>query len=127
MRTPRRAQWLCFAIALSFLSPAALAEGNKKSKKKKSIAECTSYDERELEDENGVEMTITNSCEAKLSCGIKWTLTCAPHTKRAKKTRGAVVFDLESGTSDGTTATTETCGFDGWEITDVTWSCDPAP
>ena len=123
MRTPRRrAQWLCFAIALSSLAPSALADKDKK--KKASIADCTSFDERELDDDAGVELTITNSCEAKLSCGIKWTLTCGPGSKRSKKIRQAAVFLIDSGMSDGTTASSEACGLDGWEITGVSWTCD---
>ena len=118
MRTNRRVQWPCIAIALAALSPSALADSKKK------IADCTSFDERELDDDAGVAFTISNQCEATLSCGIKWTLTCAPRTKKSKKTRQSEVFVIESGQSDGTSALAE-CGYDGWEITDVSWSCDP--
>ena len=122
MRTSRHhGRWLCIAIALSFASPAAFAEG------KKSIADCTSFNERELDEEAGVDFTIDNKCEVKVSCGIKWTLTCAPGTKKAKKTREQVAFEIESGMSDGTTASTEACGYHGWQISDVTWSCEPTP
>src|SRR5262245_25148995 len=102
----------------------ALAMGVALPESKKSIDDCASFSETEREDD-GVDFSITNQCEAKLSCGIKWTLTCAPRTKKAKKTKGAVVFELEDGQSDGTTATADQCGFDGWELTDVTWSCEP--
>lgn len=106
--------WLWLAVALG----SALPES------KKSIDDCTSFSEVERDD-GGVDFAITNRCEVKLSCGIKWTVTCAPHTKKAKKTKGAVAFELDDGMSDGTTASTEQCGFDAWEITDVSWSCEP--
>jgi hypothetical protein len=92
---------------------------------KKSVNDCAEFSERENEDAGSVELRVTNRCEAKLSCGIKWTLTCAPGTKKAKKTRGAYAFELDDGQSDGTTVSTEQCGFDGWQIADVSWSCEP--
>ena len=107
------------AIALLCVSTPATA--------RKSIADCTSFSQRDLEEDGGVDFTIDNKCEVKVSCGIKWTLTCAPGSKRAKKSREQVVMDIESGMSDGTTASAEACGYDGWEISGVTWSCEPAP
>src|SRR5262245_25963865 len=112
MRTfRRRARWLAIAVALSCLAPAALADNGKSKQKQKKpkISECTKFEEIELSDDAGVDFQITNSCEARLSCGVKWTLTCAPGTKRAKKSKNGAAFEIESGMSDGTTATTEEC------------------
>ena len=114
-------RWPLVAVAVASLCPSALAD----SPHKKKIEDCASFDQRELDDDAGVELTIANRCEVKLACSIKWTLTCAPGSKRAKKSKGGAVFDLESGTSDGATASAESCGFDGWEIADVSWSCKP--
>jgi hypothetical protein len=115
-------RWPTVAVALVLVCPSALADGHHKMK----IDDCTRFDQTELDDDAGVQFTIQNKCEVKLSCGIKWTLTCAPGTKRAKKTKEGAAFDLESDTSDGTTALADGCGYDGWEIDDVAWSCEPA-
>jgi hypothetical protein len=114
-------RWAPIPVALALLCPSALADGHHK----KQIEDCTSFDQTELAEDAGVQFTIKNTCEATLQCGIKWTLTCAPGTKKAKKSKGAVTFELDEGTSDGTTASSDACGYDGWEIDDVTWSCEP--
>ena len=123
MRPLRRARWLAIAIALSFLSPAALADSAKK--KRKSVAACASFDQRDREDEDGVDFVIANSCEIKLACGVKWSLTCAPGTKKAKTTREAAAFELEDGKTEETTASADRCGAGSWELTDISWSCEP--
>jgi hypothetical protein len=133
MRSHTRARWLLAAVVLCSISPSVLADGDDGDKRpqrpkkapKKSIDECASFQQLDREDEDGVDFSIHSSCDVKLSCGIKWTLVCAPGSKKAKKTREAVAFELEYGASDGATASAGTCGFEGWEITDITWSCDP--
>src|SRR5262249_29161363 len=123
MRRLASSRWVSCALALTLSSPAVLADTHRKHR---SIADCTSFGQHEREDDDGVDFTIRNACPAKVSCGIQWKLTCAPNTHRAKTTRGAASFELEPDTSDGTTASTDECGIDGWEISDVSWSCKPA-
>jgi hypothetical protein len=129
MRPHTRARWLLGAIVLCSFHPSVLAEDKAKKKpKKQAVDDCTSFTQLDREDEEGVDFAIHSTCDVKLSCGIKWTLVCAPESrKKSKKTREQVAFDLEYGASDGATASAASCGFDGWEITDITWSCEPVP
>jgi len=115
-----RWRWLTIAIALSAATPATAGK-----KTRNSVAKCASFDQRDREDETGVDLSVTSACEPKLACGIKWTLVCAPGTKRSSRHREGVAFQLENGQSDGATASAERCGADGWEISDITWSCEP--
>jgi len=80
----------------------------KKKKPKLNIDDCASFTQLDREEEDGVDFAIASSCEVKLACGIKWTLVCAPGTKQSKKTRGAVAFELDTGGSDGATASAGT-------------------
>jgi hypothetical protein len=122
MRSIRRARWLFCAIALSTLAPNAVAD-DQTSKKKKSVEKCASFDQKEVED--GLELSIESSCAPKLACSIKWAVTCAPDTKREKKTWGGAAFELEDGQSDFATASASVCEDDSWAIGSITWSCDP--
>ena len=123
MRSPRRARWLAFATALSFFTPAALADSGRK--KRKSIDSCASFDQRDRADEDGVDFVVANSCEIKLACGVKWALTCAPDTRKEKTTRHGAAFELEDGQTEATEASTAICGNASWEIRDISWSCEP--
>lgn len=126
MRPHTRARWLLGAVVLCFVSPSALADDKAKKKRpKQSVDDCATFHQVDREDEDGVDFSIHSTCDVKLSCGIKWTLVCAPGSKKLKRTREQVAFELEYGGSDGATASAGTCGFDGWEITDITWSCQP--
>lgn len=123
MRSQRRARWLAMAIALSTLAPEALADGDQPAKKKKSVASCATFDQKEVE--VGLELTVASSCAAHLACSIKWAVTCAPDTKREKKIWEGAAFELDSGQSESATASAGACEDDSWEIASITWSCDP--
>jgi len=125
MRSLRRARWLAVAIALSTLAPDALADDQPSKKKKRSVASCATFDQRDRSDDAGVELSIASTCEARLSCSIKWALTCSPGGKHEKKTWEGAAFELDTGESQGATASASTCGDAGWEISSITWSCDP--
>lgn len=129
MRSPRRARWPICAVALSLVavSTSVLADSKSSGKKspKRTIAACTSFDQLDRADEDGVDFSITSSCDVTLACGIKWKLTCAPESKKRKTFREAAAFSLPTGTSAGVTASASRCGHDGWEIGEITWSCEP--
>jgi hypothetical protein len=95
-------------------------------KHKRSLADCTTFSEHDRDDGGGVDMSVASTCEAKLSCGINWTLTCAPGTKREKQVKQGYAFDLDNGQSDGTTASSDVCGDEAWSVGDVSWSCAPS-
>lgn len=129
MRSPCRARWSICAVALSVVavSPAVLADSKSSGKKpsKRTISACTSFDQLDRADEDGVDFSITSSCDVELACGIKWKLTCAPESKKRKTFREAAAFNLTTGTTAGVTASSARCGHDGWEIAEITWSCEP--
>lgn len=128
MRPLSRARWPICAVALCCLSPSVLADaGGGKKKKDRSIDSCASFTQTDREDEDGVDFTVASSCDVKLSCGIKWSLTCAPGTKKAKTFREGAAFELDTGTSETATASTARCGHTGWEIAEITWRCEPVP
>lgn len=122
---------LCAVVAMgvaALCAPSAVADADNpkpRKPKRQSVADCASFDQRDRADEDGVDFTIASRCEVKLRCGIQWALTCAPGTKQAKKTRQGVAFELENGHSEAVTASATTCGFEGWEISDISWSCQP--
>lgn len=126
MRHPTRVRWLlASSLAVAALSTVSTSAADPKPKRSKSIGDCASFDQRDREDEDGVDFTIGSRCEPRLACSIKWSLTCAPGTKKAKKIREGVAFELDNGQSESHTASAAACGFDGWVIGDITWSCDP--
>jgi len=123
MRSLPRGRWLICAIALSTLAPNAVADDQSAKKKKVSVERCASFDQKEVAE--GLELTIASTCKAELACSIKWAVTCAPDTKREKKTWAGAAFELEEGQSDFATASASACEDDSWEIASITWSCDP--
>lgn len=128
MRRSARARGPFCALALLSvlsLSPTVLAEGDKKPPKK-SLESCTSFGQHDRAEEDGVDLSVTSTCEIKLQCSISWAVTCAPGTKKAKRTRGAATFELDTGGTDGATASAAHCGVYGWEVADIKWSCKPA-
>ena len=124
MRTTSRVRWASLALALSILVPTQLAAADGKGKR--SISECTSFDQKDRDDEDGVDMTIQNSCSVAVACHIKWDLTCAPESKkhRSRKTESHA-FALDSTNGITLTASSARCGDDSWAIDEISWSCDP--
>jgi hypothetical protein len=128
MRPRPRAWWPICAIAIcSLVSTVADANKDEKKKKRQSIKECTTFEQVDREDEDAVDFKVSSACEMKIACDVRWSLTCAPGKKKAKKSRHAETFELEPAGSEMVSASAAECGFDGWEIADITWSCDPAP
>lgn len=96
--------------------------------KQRSVAECTSFEQRDREAGDGVDLTVTNACGIAVSCSVEWTLTCAPESKKHRvRTRSRQVFALEgSGTPAQTVpATAASCGDAGWQLTNIVWQCTP--
>jgi hypothetical protein len=126
-----RARWATFALALCLAMPAQLAIADDKpaktEKKKKSLSECTSFDQRDRDDETGVDFLINNSCTVPVACSMQWTLTCAPESKkrRSRKT-DSHDFRLAADAGVTLTASTDRCGDDGWSLDNISWSCAPS-
>jgi hypothetical protein len=124
MRTTRRARWALFALALSLVIPTQLATADKK---KRSVDDCTSFDQKDRDDEEGVDFSIQNSCSMPVACSLQWTVTCAPESKKRKsRKRDSHSFQLDASNGITLTASTARCGDDGWQVDDISWSCAPA-
>ncbi len=128
MRPSRpRASWPGIAlVTLCILSPAALAQKSSKKKAGKSLAACTSFDQVDRDDEDGVDLSVSSTCDVKMSCTIKWRLTCSPDSKKKRKsTWEGYSFELEGIASGQTTAAATSCGNNSWSIDSISWSCQP--
>jgi hypothetical protein len=133
---------VCLALAAFIMalgSPAAAQPKKKKAKKKTPVSVCAHFDQVDKEDD-GVDLVVANRCDIKLSCSVSWTLTCLPAESRAgrsQRNRGApetpkvsrsqhgAAFELDVGSDQSTLASPTACGYDGWVLDDVTWSCQP--
>ena len=137
MRSIHRARWATLALALSIALPAQLALADKKTesgsadakkkKERKSVAECTSFDQRDREDEDGVDFSVSNSCSMPVSCSMRWTVTCAPDSKKRRSRKSdSKSFALDADNGITLTASTARCGDDGWSVGDISWACSPS-
>lgn len=137
MRSIRRARWASLALALSIALPAQLAAADQKTggssgtaakkKERRSISECTSFDQRDREEEDGVDFMVTNSCSVPVACSMRWTVTCAPESKKRRSRKSdSHAFSLDASNGITLTASTARCGDDGWSIDDISWSCAPS-
>jgi len=121
MLRPSWARWAICALAISVCVPAALA----KNKSKKSIADCTSFQQNDKE-EDRVEITIHNSCAIPVDCSLSWRVVCAPDSvKRRSVHDNSKKFLLTSGTEQTNEADPAVCGDDGWAIESIKWGCEP--
>jgi hypothetical protein len=91
-----------------------------------SIATCTSFDQRERDDE-GVDLVVANRGDVRLACSVSWSLTCQPAEGRSRKSQHGEAFQLATEATSTTAITPEACGNDGWEIANVVWNCQPDP
>ena len=123
MRSALWARWATCALAISIGIPAFPAFGGDK---RKSLADCTSFDQADKGDD-GVQFTIHNTCTIPVDCAITWNLVCAPdsHKRRAVHANTSKL-SLTVGGAESADATTSTCGDAGWTIQDVQWSCQVA-
>jgi hypothetical protein len=132
--TSRPARWATLALALSLAVPAQLAVADqkpgtakKKPRPRKSIAECTSFEQRDRDAEDGVDLFVNNGCTVPVACSMQWTVTCAPESKK-RRSRKSESHDFALDASNGITLTASTarCGDDGWSIDSISWSCAPS-
>ena len=97
-----------------------------KGKKSRSLAACTSLDQKDLDDESGVSLTVKNECDVAVQCSMSWQLVCAPDSKSRRHTsKEQSAFRVESSTDQSRTASAGSCGSDAWAIADINWICQP--
>jgi hypothetical protein len=119
MRSTSWARWATCALAISICVPALAGSG------KKSLAECTSFDQKEKGDD-AVELTIKNTCTVPVDCSISWRVVCAPESKKRRAVHpGSSKLSLSEGGALSAQASATVCGDDGWAIEAIEWSCQP--
>lgn len=116
------AKWATCALALSITTaiclPVALAN-------KRSIAECTFFDQQDKDDDK-VEFTIKNSCSVPVDCSISWRVVCAPTSKKRRAVHpGSAKLALADAASQTALASAAICGDDAFTIDSIQWSCQP--
>jgi hypothetical protein len=119
---------LCAVVLALVCSPAVAGPRKSKAAKKTrvSIASCTSFDQRDRDDD-GVDVVVSNQCEVRLACSVSWSLACVPAAGKTRRSQHGQAFSLAIEASETTSITPEACGNDGWEIDNVSWSCQPDP
>lgn len=120
MRSHSLARWAACALAISICVPAAFADSGKKS-----IAECTFFDQTEKGDDK-VELSIRNACTIPVDCSITWRVVCAPDSKKRRAVHpGSTKFALAEAASQTANASAAVCGDDAFSIDQISWSCQP--
>lgn len=119
MRSTSWARWATCALAITIAIP-ALADHDRKS-----VAECTSFDQEEKGD-SAIAMTLHNSCSVPVDCTISWRVVCAPESKKRRAAHPSTTkVSLATGATSSAEATANVCGDDGWSIDSIEWSCQP--
>jgi hypothetical protein len=112
-------RWLSFALVLLASSSLVFAEG------RRSLASCTSFDQRDKDDVS-VQFTIKNSCTVPVDCAITWRVVCAPQSKKRRAVHAkSVKLALTEASSSSAEASAAVCGDDAFEISGISWSCQP--
>jgi hypothetical protein len=84
------------------------------------VARCVKLDQ-----ETGtqtLDVSLTNSCAAALSCSLGWVVRCGSG-RRGTTHKGSETFTLGEGLSQTVTASAAECGHESWRIGGIRWSC----
>jgi hypothetical protein len=86
-----------------------------------SASDCLGFETRDAD--KGIDYSLRNACEKKLSCNVSWKLSC----EDTKGTTTAVSskserFQLSGSDEHVVHASADVCKA-GWRIDAVTWSC----
>lgn len=120
MRSTRWARWATFALAISICVP-ALA----KSAAKKSLADCTSFQQTE-KDEATLSLVLHNSCSMPVDCKVTWRVVCAPDAPKRRATHAnAQKFTVKEGAEMALEVSAAVCGDDSFTLDQVQWGCEP--
>jgi hypothetical protein len=83
---------------------------------------CVGFEKSDAE--KGVDYSVKNSCDKKLSCEVKWKVSCENGEGKVTQSRSdSARFDLP-GTNEHTVQASASDCKAGWRIDDVTWSCN---
>ncbi len=112
-------------LVLVVTSSSVFAQPSKAPRSKKSVAECATFDQTDKGDD-GVALSVRNSCAVPVSCTMSWTLVCAPESKKRKSLhKEAASFTLADGAAESRDASPAVCGADSWSLENIQWSCAP--
>lgn len=124
MPSRRWARWATCALAMSICVP-ALADRDTGARAKKSLSECTSFDQTE-KTEVALDLSIKNSCTIPVDCSISWRVVCAPDSKKRRSVHPASSkLSLVEGATSSAQASAAVCGDESWSIEAIEWSCQP--
>jgi hypothetical protein len=122
MRSTTWVRWATCALAAMILAPAALAGG---SGAKKSLDDCTSFEQVETSEE-AMDLTIKSTCSIPIDCTVSWRVVCAPDSKKRRSThRSAAKMVFPTVDTKSTQASAAVCGDDPWVLDSINWACEP--
>ena len=89
-----------------------------------SANDCVGFEKRDAE--KGIEYSIKNECEKKLSCSVSWKVVCEDaHGKVTQSKSANERFRVAESDEHTFVASASECKVD-WRIDGVSWSCDEA-
>ncbi len=75
--------------------------------------------------DKGIDFELKNNCDKRLSCAIKYTVSCENASGRTtSSTKKDAKFGVEAATTHHEKASAASCN-DGWKVEDVSWDCAP--
>jgi hypothetical protein len=117
----RRLGSVGLALFSALLATASM--GSASAEETPNASDCIGFEKNE--NDHNIQYSIENVCERKLSCSVRWKLTCEDKNGRAtSKSSHKANVSLDASGSAEVTASAESCK-QGWRIDDVSWSCQP--
>lgn len=123
----RRYSFMAGAIALALATaPSAVAQKKpKKPKKKPSVTRCMDYSQ-DLGDD-GMNVTLKNSCEFDVDCHLSWKVYCVKDDESpGSRHNGSSSVSIPESDTGSVFASAAVCGEQGWRIGNVRWTCHGA-
>jgi hypothetical protein len=116
------------ALVVGLLSTADPAElGNSGLPVRSAFADesaesCVGFEKTDVE--KGVEYSVKNSCDKKLSCQVSWKVSCENGEGKVTQSRADSSHFMLPGTDEHTVQASASDCKAGWRIDDVAWSCN---
>lgn len=120
MRKAPFAVWLACVVAMVTTLSSSHVAAQRKPKKTRAISSCVNYDRTQADD--GLTLSLDNTCNLDVECTLSWTLSCDAGGKHP----GSETLGIGAGTESTAFASADECGDDGWRISGVKWSCQGA-
>jgi len=132
MRRFALAGWLCASLVIFNVSPTSPlsvdsvhADDDQPSRaKRKRVKRCVKFDQTLAADQGSITLELDNKCRFDVLCTMRWRVVCDSDDEDSPNRNKRESFELSAGGSYSAVADSVPCGDDGWEVTDVTWTCD---